>query len=519
MKRVLREEGIALVMALGITVVLIIFVASMISYTSENSRNTNNSNSRLGALALAESGIASAVSILNQAANVASPTVLGCTASGANSTLPCTDIAVSVPGGTAYVHGMYTAGASSTGTWAITAYGSVVNPSGLAGTSPNLTKTMTANLTITGGGQSNNISVWNYVYSTAPQGSGCEVDISGNNVIVNVPVYITGDLCISGNNAGIIENTADGGQPIDVRVGGKVVISGSNASIGTAAHPITSGYSAQGCASTIGGTPHPCTTADKWYVRTTDTPLTATPPTTDYAGTYASASPGPNHLCDTTLTPSPNLTAAANQPHAFDNDATMNGTNTAFNLTPSSDYNCVTASGQLSWNHTTHILTVAGTIFFDGNLTTSDGSAMYHGKATLYVNGEFLLNGNNASLRAGCPSSPATPTHQCAFGNTSPEWNDNTDMLLIVTNKPGATSVDMSGNNVQFQGDLMCPATSTANLSGNNVIVEGGIICGKFSWGNNPLIYPLPTITNLPPGAPVPPNAPATVGIPIITGG
>ena len=152
-----------------------------------------------------------------------------------------------MPGGTAYVHGMYTAGASSTGTWAITAYGSVVDPSGLAGTSPNLTKTMTANLTITGGGQSNNISVWNYVYSTAPQGSGCEVDISGNNVIVNVPVYITGDLCISGNNAGIIENTADGGQPIDVRVGGKVVISGNNASIGTAAHPITSGYSAQGC--------------------------------------------------------------------------------------------------------------------------------------------------------------------------------------------------------------------------------------------------------------------------------
>jgi Tfp pilus assembly protein PilX len=422
-KRVLREEGIALVMALGITVVLIIFVASMISYTSENSRNANVSNSRLGALVLAESGIASAVSILNEAANVASPTLLGCTASGANSTLPCTDIAVSVPGGTAYVHGMYTAGASSTGTWAITC------------------------------------------------------------------------------------------------VGGKVVISGNNASIGTAAHPITSGYSAQGCASTIGGTPHPCTTADKWYVGKTDTPLTATPPTTDYAGTYASASPGPNHLCDTTLTPSPNLTAAANQPHAFDNDATMNGTNTAFNLTPSSDYNCVTASGQLSWNHTTHILTVAGTIFFDGNLTTSGGSAMYHGKATLYVNGEFLLNGNNASLRAGCPSSPATPTHQCAFGNTSPEWNDNTDMLLIVTNKPGATSVDMSGNNVQFQSDLMCPATSTANLSGNNVIVEGGIICGKFSWGNNPLIYPLPTITNLPPGAPVPPNAPATVGIPIITGG
>jgi len=33
-KRLRQEDGIALVMALGITVVLIIFVASMISYTS-----------------------------------------------------------------------------------------------------------------------------------------------------------------------------------------------------------------------------------------------------------------------------------------------------------------------------------------------------------------------------------------------------------------------------------------------------------------------------------------------------
>ena len=40
-RRLREEDGIALVMALGITVVLIIFVASMISYTSQNSRNAN----------------------------------------------------------------------------------------------------------------------------------------------------------------------------------------------------------------------------------------------------------------------------------------------------------------------------------------------------------------------------------------------------------------------------------------------------------------------------------------------
>ena len=520
-KRLRQEDGIALVMALGMMIVLVIMVASMISFTSASSRNSRVSNSRVDAQSIAEGGISAAVSIINKAANVSSPTILGCTAdaSGSNSVLPCTDVAINVPGGTAYIHGIYTQGQSATGAWTITSYGSVRNPTG----SSNLTKTMTATLSITGGGQSNNISVWNYMYSTSPPGSGCEVDITGNNVIVNVPVYITGDLCISGNNAGIIENTANGGQKIDVRVGGKVVIGGNNASVGTSAHPITSGYSALGCASTINGTPHPCTTADSWYVGTTDTPLTATPPTADYPGSYSSASPGPSHVCDTTLTPSPNLTGATN---VFDNDGTMNGTNPTFNLTPNSDYNCVTAattscpSGQmLKWNHTTHLMTICGTMFFDGNVTFTDGSGMYHGTGTIYVNGVFQLTGNNSSLRAGCPSSPASPTHQCAFNSTGNEWNPNKDMLLVVTNKPGATSVDMTGNNVQFQGDLMCPSTSTANMSGNNVIVEGGIICGKFAWGNNPIIYPLPTITNLPPGAPVPPNAPATVGTPVITAG
>ena len=108
---------------------------------------------------------------------------------------------------------------------------------------------MTANVTVTGGGQGNNISVWNYVYSTAPQGAGCEVDLSGTNVIVDVPLYVTGDLCVSGTNAKIVENTANGGQPVDVRVGGTLTISGTNATVGTAAQKLTSGLVSGGCGS------------------------------------------------------------------------------------------------------------------------------------------------------------------------------------------------------------------------------------------------------------------------------
>jgi Tfp pilus assembly protein PilX len=503
-RRVLREEdGIALVMALGITVVLIIFVASMISYTSENSRNANTSDSRLNALALAESGIASAVSILNQAPNVTSPTILGCSASGVNSALPCTDITIAGLNGTTYLHGLYTQTGSS-GTWAITSYGSVTNPTGGA----TLSKSMTANVSITGGGQSNNISIWNYVYSTAPQGAGCEVDLNGTNVVVDVPLYVTGDLCLSGTNAKIVDNTANGGQPVDVRVGGTLTISGNNATVGTAAAKLTSGLVSGGC----GSPPHTCTIADKWYVTATDAPLTAVPPTVDFTNWYTNASPGPKNPCGAG-TPAPVLAAST-----FDNDAVMNGTAPSFDITGAASYNCVTNTGSISWNKATKLLTVSGTIFFDGNIVSSSTAAMYHGLATIYVNGSLTLSGTNASFRAGCPASPAAATAQCPFGDTGAGWNPGTDMVIFVTHKTGATAVDFSGTNNEFQGGVYCDPTSTIDLSGTNTKMEGPIVCGKFKFATNTKLMPLPSITNLPPGAPVPPNAAATIGTPVITG-
>ena len=509
-RRIQQEQGFALAFALLTCVVLSITTVSVITYTSSSSRSAGLSSSRVNAHDVAEAGISAAASIINKSSNAASPTLLGCTANGTSSTAPCTDLTVSASGGTASFSGLYAAGSPS-GTWTITSNGDVPNPAGGADSK----SSVTATVVVVPGGMVNNLSIWNYVFSSAPQGAGCEVDISGNNVVVDVPVYVTGDLCISGQNAAIMENPLHGGQKVDVMAQGKVVISGNNAHIGASGTPITSGVAGQGCTSTIGGTGHTCTSADHWYVGTTDTLVAATPPTTDYPGYYTNASPGPNNLCDTNLTPSPNLTASGNQPHAFDNDGTMNGTNAQFNLTPASDYNCVTSSGQLSWNHTTHVLTISGTIFFDGNVTSTDTGAMYHGKATIYVNGEFVFTGNSASLHAACPDSPA-PYHQCAFASTSTEWDPNKDMLLIVTDKANAISVDMSGQSTQYQGGIMCTPTSTANFAGNNVVVEGPIICGKYSWGNNTVLNPLPTIfvQNMPNGAP---NWPATISPPVIT--
>ena len=60
---------------------------------------------------------------------------------------------------------------------------------------------------------------------------------------------------------------------------------------------------------------------------------------------------------------------------------------------------------------------------------------------------------------------------------------------------------------------------ASMDFEGNNIVLEGPFICGKFIWGQNMILRPLPTVSNLPPGAPVPPNAPAVIGTPVITSG
>src|SRR5207244_949083 len=55
----------------------------------------------------------------------------------------------------------------------------------------------------------------------------------------------------------------------------------------------------------------------------------------------------------------------------------MNDTyqSTVFNLTPAASYTCQTGQGLLKWDATNRVLTVSGTIFFDGSITmTTSGN-------------------------------------------------------------------------------------------------------------------------------------------------
>jgi Tfp pilus assembly protein PilX len=515
--RIVRDEGFALVFALLVCVVMTITVVSVISYTSSSSRSANVSSSRVSATHLAEAGIAEASSMLNQASNASDPTLLGCSTSDlVNSAEPCTDLTVTSDAGTTSFHGLYAQDTGTNqGTWTIVATGTVRNPTGAS----DLRKSMTATVTITQGGNDNNISIWNYLFATSPLDDNCDVDVTGQNITISVPLYVVGNLCLTGNNILITEDTSTGGQNVDVRVQGQLRITASGTgnppTVGTSSAPITSGVVSNGCVTLSNPTPHTCTGADGWWVKNTDTLIAATAPVADWSSWYTNASPGPLNPCDAALTPSPSLTAAA-----FDNDTTQNGTNTAFNLTPSSSYNCVTSSGQLSWNSTTHLLNVSGTVFLDGDVYVSDTKAIYHGVATLYVGGKFYFSTQNAQLLVGCPQSPSTPTGACALSDATHgvQWDPNKDMLLIAAKGP-SPAFDLSNQNNSIQAGLYCDQSATADFSGSNIHIEGPIICGHFNWGQNTSIVPLPTVTQTPPGAPVPPNASASISAPTITGG
>jgi hypothetical protein len=348
-------------------------------------------------------------------------------------------------------------------------------------------------------------SVWNYLFSSAAPGSGCELDVNGNNVTIDVPIFVTGDFCLSGMNAGVAETK----QKVDVMVLGKTVFSGNNTYVGSTTTPITSGVSGSGCATSINNTGTSCSSYN-WHVKTTDSVPSPTPtaPTPNFSLAYTEAGVGPANGCNVSGT----LTKST-----FDNDTTRNNSVATFNLTPNSNYSCVstsqitqtdgskkTVTSTLSWDNTAKKLTVSGEIYFDGSVQVSQ-AAYYSGSASLYLSGTFSFSTQNAGL---C----ATGSTTCNFANGA--WDTTNNMLLIAPADMGGSlkAAALDGNNNFLQAGILAPSTATISLGGNNVQYQGPIIGGKYTWGNNVSLSPLPPITTMPPGAPVDPNVSVKVG-------
>jgi Tfp pilus assembly protein PilX len=366
--RLRQEDGIALLLALGFTVALSLLVFGMTSYVTSNQHNSQNSNADGVARGYAEAALNVAYSRLIKAntaaggANPTSPGLLGC-ATGANGASDCSTRTVLCVGftatcpspyttttGTGVVYGKFTG--TGTGTeagvtgiasqWILVATGYARNASGKTDT-----KTLRATVLISAGGAGAVASVWNHVFMTAPYVAGvCQANFAGNNLVIDVPLYVVGNLCLSGQ--GVVMKEKAGGQALDLQVGGALSLSGSGSSVGdfttSPATGITSGVVTGGCTNgAITTATGSCSNGSYRYsVKNLGTYIAQQSPEetdSDMAADYASFDPGPTHTCKTGVTSPGNPLADS----AFDSslggatepDISGSGTNgTSFELVP-----------------------------------------------------------------------------------------------------------------------------------------------------------------------------------------
>ena len=183
-----KQDGIALIMVIGMLAVLTIAGSTMMFYTTSNAKNVVRSKVDETSFSLSEAALNNAMSVLaNPVNNSLDSDVLPSTEATASS--------IAYENGTAKWYGTLDRAAA---VWTITALGLYDNPTGpgTAQVRRKLTAKVPISPTLT---QPLNNPAWDYMYSTGT-GNTCDQTMN-NNVVGNARMYVAGNLCI-GNNAG-----------------------------------------------------------------------------------------------------------------------------------------------------------------------------------------------------------------------------------------------------------------------------------------------------------------------------
>jgi hypothetical protein len=544
-----RQEGFALIMAVGVLGVLTIAGTSVMVYTTSNTRISQRSKSDETSFSLSEAALNNAMAVLsNPINNALKPATLPSTEASASS--------AQYENGAAKWWGVLDL---STNVWTVTALGLYDNPAG-PGTAQ-VRRKLTAQVpVIPTYEQPLNNPVWNYLYA-GHTGSTCDQSLN-NNISGSSRMYVAGNLCLS-PNVSLAQSQVIVHGNLDVQNNAAV---GANTNMSTRVETYVGGSCRYGVGSWVTCTGNQ--DANHIYSKLVDGTTTAVehvapdiaPPAADYAKWYDNAIPGPSLGC----------TTSSGTPPTFDNNypSRDNSAPTA-DLTPSSSYICrvgpgastllssaLTASqttvsvasasgfpttqfhiriddevmtvtggfgtttwtvtraansttgashatsqtviwddampsGELSWNATTKSLTVKGTMFIDGSAKISNSALnTYNGQGTLYLSGTLRSTGSLCASVSGSA---------CAFST----WNPNAEMLTIVANGNGGQvnpgdSIQFD-NNFSFQGGLY--ATNAVEF-GNNVSIDGPVVGSQILLSNNLTTNNFPTITTVPAGMP-----------------
>jgi Tfp pilus assembly protein PilX len=417
--RLVREEdGIALVMAIALMLVLAITTAGILTAGTTNQQATFVSNEQRQAFAIAQEGLAYAEGCLYAAA------------ANNDSAPPCTS-SQPVPNEPVGSGSYYAQVAADGVTW--TMYGS--------GTVGSITRTVHAQATVPSPVTVTQTGVWNYVYADA-SGTTCATTINGT-VTISVPIMVRGDLCVSGS----LNYTG-----VQLEVGGNLSVSGS-AKLGTASKPVSTikvGLTPSSTNTCTIGNATPVTPGtggcdgkhSPVYATTIGEGVDVTPsmPCIGQPSSWDPTCTGSNDGTWSTLKNAYNTQAALPKSgcpaNLFDNDSTLNNSDTSISsvLLGSTAYDCKLGSTavpcmssvtvcEIKWTPSTHALAVNGTFYFDGSLTIS-GTVIYSGQASMYFTGGV-----------GTTGSPTFCGASGTFGgvNCTTSWNPDQDGIVMIT--------------------------------------------------------------------------------------
>ena len=499
-QRLTSERGMALVMAIGIMTVLAITGTTVIYYATSNSGSANRSKATQYASAGGEAALAQALSVIFNSANNPLNKYLFCQS---GETYPCTRTTTLPGGGTISWTPTLDELASPYPQWTITGKGLFKNP---AQTRANVSKTITVKVdVIPKYTKTLQNQVWNYVYIYGTgDPSGCDYSQS-NNSVMGSPIYVAGNACFD-NQAKIT------GGP--VQIWGTLTFNNTQNKIGTSGQPVTTGvHIAGGCKlKPATGFHSPCDATDQVYANPAadTTPITLTTPSPAWTSWYVNASPGPYFPCNV---------AQSGTPPVFDNDQgslqtadptklnrSVAGT---FSLTGAS-YTCKTESGELSYNSSTKVLTVSGTVFIDGNARIDSGGVItYTGMGTLFLSGSFVLKNTTVCAVAS--------GNDCDWTLGSGHWRPSTcpavdsakdcKFLNIVAGYVGGggqSDVPSSDVSVEFlssgyQGGILAAQRFDIGTTSSTM---GPIVSSRMTVGQSLTTYLFPQLTTVPAATP-----------------
>jgi hypothetical protein len=261
-------------------------------------------------------------------------------------------------------------------------------------------------------------------------------------------------------------------------------------SIGTLAEPVDQADIGGTCTYDSQPAHAPCTSTDKVYADPiTNTPQNVTKPDIDLPYWYQNAKPGPMQNCTT-----------GSFPGGFDNDTVLNNSRPgAPEVTPSnSSYTCKVHNlggglvGEISWNHVTHVLTVHGTIYVDGDFRFDDDGQLvnYQGRAIIYATDDLEFDERVCAGGDGTNDCWANP----------PSWNPSQNLLTLLTG--GDSEFDQGGTMplqpAAFQGGVYavgdCLVHEAFRLSGPIICDEIQIPYDSNTW---PTFYTFPSLGSL----------------------